>query len=362
MDICNRNIKNEDKKNILELCYGRIEQISDELFIVIEDGKYGIIDIDNQVRFDFQSDMICKIGNKVFLKEGVYYNTVNLDNFKVSKNFFSSVKECGKALIVRRGYARIGVIGSNDKFIMPPIYRGIFINKIKATSIELYVVYEDRNFISEISLDGRYATRLDVRETSDPKVTIVSVDFEDKKTGMWRDDNYELKYELAYDRRVVTNKKFDEILYRNANVKYGLINTWKNGYAGLIREDGKIIIDNNQFIDIDTIGYKGICLVSEYKQCKPKWGVYKEDVGLTVQMVFDKIVIRSGVPITYLYRDYNGYDDWWILGNDGYVHRSIEDAFQIEKFGLDSSGEDNVYKINVYGNELLVNSKLEMIG
>lgn len=348
-------LNKQEARDILAICYDSLVEIDDQSFIVSLDGKYGIVDIHNNVKYPLGSGKINKVGSIVFKESGLYCRIINLKNFKENEEMYFQPVECGKAAIVRSYYHGEGILGSSGNYIMPPIYESIRVNGILHNAVRVWVRYQGRDFITQVSLDGNRVTKLDDIETGDPRIRFVATRYE--KIGSRASAIYKLKYELADNYDILTNQNFDDIMYQTAYLPFGLIHTWKNGYAGMITDKGKVVVPNYKYHIVEGIGYNGVYLVGEYKFGNHLyWGVYKENKGLIVDTVFQTKATRPGIPITQLYREYNGVEDWWLLGNDGRVYKEIHKAFPLYK-----DNRLGIYKIDVYGHQYIVDSKLNRV-
>lgn len=348
-----------DSRDILALCYDSLSVIDDNKFIVSLDGKYGIVDSNNNILLDMQQNRIEKLGNIVFVGNNHTSAILDTDTFKLSETYYTDLKECGKSVIVRQVYGDYGVLGSNGEYIMPPIYRNIKINKQHLNYTDLWVNYNGSRFITQISNDGTRVSRFDLIETEQENVHIVATAFRKEiKANSWiRDvDVFKLSYELFYNMNQVTNGEYSGIMYKRAYVPFNLVHTFKDGYVGIVSTTGNEIIPCDRYKRIESVGYNGIYLVEDTKN---KWGIYKEGRGTIVENCFDSIVTRpTGVPITYLHRQVNNENDWWIVGNTGNVYRECIQAFPLYKLNVIGI---EAYKVNVYGIEYVVDAQFNNI-
>lgn len=347
----------ENAKSILGMCYDGLTQIQENMFLVTLDGEQSLIDIDNKTLLDLQDNQVKNIGNLIFLSKNSHrvHQQLDLNTLKVSDCIIGDIKECGEAVIVDVLSEGYGLLGRDGEYLMPPIYKAMLINKVNYNSISVWVKYKENEFITEVSTDGTRVSKLDDKSTLGTTTRFISTKFDTIRTRGTRE--YHLKYELAKNYDIVTNSEFDGLMFQTAYIPFGLIHTWKNQFAGLIRTDGKVVVPNNRFKTVDSIGHQGICIVGESKEKKGiQFGVYKEDKGLTVDTVFHEKTTLQNVPITYFSRDIIGGNDWWILGNDGYVHKELIESFPMSKLNI--SGIE-AYKLNVYGHDYIVNKAIQ---
>lgn len=362
------NVELERKKNILQLCYDNLEEIKGNNFIVKVDDKYGIIDIDNNFIFKLTPNKIYKRDDSVLIRHNAITSLINQDTMQIEYIDSESYLEAhGNIAIVSYGFDNHAVLGSDGSYLLPPIYRRIIYNGKTADGHSLWVkTTEGNTFCTKISEDGRRSKFLDIKDTLNSRIKIVSTSFEGEmditKPRRYSRDNsdiYKLKYDIMNNMDVVTNKKFDEVMFISNYVPFNIIHTWKDGYIGLVDTSGNTIIENDRFHNIEYIGYNNIYLVAEKVSSGYKWGVYKYGEGLTTGLDFDGFVTSNkGVPITHLYnkRD-GGAVDYIILGNNGRVTNNVAEAFKLQK----AIGIENVYKANVYGREYIIDSGFNLV-
>ena len=333
-----------NSSEILSLCYDDIIDIDGNYMIACLDKEWGIIDKNNKIVCEFKPNRIEKCGESLFRVVNNCYTQISRKTFLEGLESYTNVVDCGNIVLARKW--TWGVIDSNGEEILPFIYRYLKLNKDKPNEYELYANYNGNRIIIKIDKNTLKADKLDQIDIEGTDVSFIGVDIVGDKY------NFKLKYDISYRYNRVTYGNYDKLMFITQYRKLGIINTWKNGYAGMVSLDGTVLVDNTKYSEVEALGYNNIFIV----KTKDKLGIYRAGIGETVKTVFSSTVIEPNLGIVYLYRKYKAKGDWWILGNSGRAYRNVTDAFDVSK-----TDDENIYNIRIYGRNYRVDKNLKLV-
>lgn len=105
------------------------------------------------------------------------------------------------------------------------------------------------------------------------------------------------------------------------------------------------------FNDVILTPVKGVYIVKR----GARYGIYRENSNNQEHFIYDGYTVYNG--ITYLYYITDGTTVYHILGEDGYKHLTMNNAFYIYKL----REEKEVYCLRLYGHVVYMDSKQNLL-
>lgn len=387
----------ENDLAILSLCYDDVQVVTSGIYIVKEEGKYGVIDNKNNTLLDKKYYDIVHIGNILYCKDSasINYVLISLDNFSLlpQKNSIQSIKRISEhGYVLDVDYGRKCLVNSRGEEVLPPIYDSIWVNGrqsnkefIKAIPMyDLRMQGKTKSEIACVVVDKLYtkADCLVAYETEKPDLQVVVTHYNTFNNGRILPNGVKAKYRLRVN-GVIVGKEYDSIMVRHSLLSSNLVEvyTGKMGKmrVGLMRMDGTEVVEAEKYNFVSYIG-NGITVVGidnkfgtvvdgreveEINTNNMEEANLDNDTGSikypgesldssNSSNEFTGFNILQNIPIAVLFKNNTQY----YIGNDGVAYKNISSAFPIYQSIIDPT----IYLINIYGTWLAVDKDLNRIG
>ena len=370
---------NDRIEDLLKLCYESVVGLGKGLYLVEQEHDIGIVDKENNVVYEFINKHFNSIipggENFIFIEESCGEFTVyTLEPFRKTDKVWLDVKRATEySWIVRAkklgGYGLMNALG---KIILPCRYSILFRRFGAASNRELFtgalmnnrydaINYNQLRYLEESEgikyssiILNKECTSFDCYEAVESGIDGVQI----VTTGFDRFGPMEnlSKRKKSRINGIIVGKDYSDFLVEKNLLRFGMIRTYnynsheKYSYTGIVDLDGDEIVGCTKYNLCDYIG-NGIFAIGNREGA----GVYADGTEIvTVGTLKQTYPLIGKVPVQMAITQ---EDEQVMIGNDGNTYRNLEEAFPLYK----STVADDVYLINVYGNWVYMDSKLNII-
>ena len=355
----------ENNRELLGLCYDSVTEIRDGFYLVVLDGKFGVVDAGNHTWIDLEYIDGVVTRNKLYLKEAydLDYIAFDIKTFKKTGDKLYSIQKFDDgAWLISDARMQYGLMNSDGENVLPCMYCNIYIAYRTSSHVYLNVKTHDMKYYYEepgdmdpkdkkayVIVDKNYqkADCLFAEETGVPNIQKVAVGH--RRLADWFGNR--LKYSLRIHGKVL-NCMFDDILVREALKVHNLFETYTlvgNHFTkGYIDVNGNEIVPTLRYTNAEYIGNRVF-----WVKTSDGYGTYKDGQEVIPVGTIDNINILRKIPITYTIKD--GLAIY--IGNDGHGYSNIAQAFPIYKH----TKFPNINKMNLYGNIVYIDNEFNRL-
>lgn len=375
-----------DKLNML---YDKVIDIGYGNYYVQSDKYSSIINDAGDTRFEFEEELShfeeCGYGwvySYIGKKPKLLYveDTGEIIEVKLDIEYYKHITKSICA-ITTRGEYNYAIYGEKYKALTPNIYEQTYLNteSLNNTLINVRLGIhrgdvgsnKPNNYNTTAKFD-RYGRNCDYLYigaigAQEAYTALAVEDILDYNAGYFK--GHYFRYKLGKYGDVLSNRTFTSITCSNRSLDRGLVEVWEETnqltYKGIMDIGGNLLVPPNKYGNIEETPFKDIFIV--YEALKQTYDNTERLVRIGIYQLWNGEVISCGTfnkvrltKLNIIELTHTELNKQMYLGNDRNIYLKLEEAFEMHQLILGGQRQ-NIYKINVYGVEYLVDMQLDII-